>query len=225
MRLNIAIIILSLIAIAPLKAYQAATAIIQEQLVDNHKEHIGIRSQLTEEEADEIILYLQERGISAEKKVSSTDQANRMSNQIWEVFVIPTDTVEAITLLDEAGLPNRRRSSIFEEFVNRIREGYTMTEPHQILAKQIEDYVENQPGIVNAEVLIKWDRDPFQDEEVLKTLLYIRHTGSLDDPHSEFAEGLKKHILDNVDNLEDEHLIFVTEREAPLNYELPDYTE
>lgn len=208
-----------------LQSYQTATKIIQDQLVDNNNEQISIRSQLTEEEALEIIQFLEEEGIPSKKKVSATDQVNRMSNQIWEVSVSPTNTVEAIILLDEAGLPSRRRSSIFEEFISRIREGYTMSEEQETLARELEDYIEKQPGIVNADVLIKWDKDPFQQDEVLKTLLYIRHTGTLDDPHAELATQLKRHVLNNVQNLEEEHIIFVTEREAPLNYQFPDYTK
>jgi type III secretory pathway lipoprotein EscJ len=206
-----------------LLSYQAARYIIEEQLVDNDYQQISIRSQLTEEEANEIIQFLTDKDIPSEKVAARSDQLHQISERIWEIHVSPTDTVEAIILLDEAELPNRKRSSLFEEFVNRIREGYTMTEQHQVIARQLEEYLEEKPGIVNAEVLIKWDHDPFQKKEILKTMVYIRHTGTLDDPHSELAEGIKSHVLESVDDLEEDHFIFITEKESPVNYKFPTF--
>lgn len=215
--------LLMLTNLSPLRSIQTAEKLIQEHLVDNNKENIGIASQLTEKEANELVLFLKDKGFAAEKRKTLSDQVNRMSEQIWEVTVAPTDTVEAIITLEESGYPKKKKVSIFEEFVHRIREGYTMDEAHQRLARQLEDYVEDQPGIVNAEVLIKWDKDPFNKEEILKTLLYVRHTGTLDDPNSEVSLKIKQHILDNVDNLEEEHFIFVPERETTMKYQFPEY--
>lgn len=191
-----------------LQSYPTTEQLLQEQLNDNEPPQIFIRSQLTEQEADELIDFLDKHGIPSTKKMRKSDQAHLLSQQIWEVAVAPTDTVEAVLLLDEEGLPKRKQISIFEEFVTRLRASYTMSESQQAIAEELEKSIEQKKGVVEAEILIK--SDPQKNSS--RVLVYIQHTGSLDDPHSELANAIKKEVLDHVPDLSDDHLILIAER-------------
>lgn len=209
MRLPLFFAVLSLAApVMELQSYPTTEQLLKEQINDNEPQQIAVRSQLTSEEAEESAAFLRTKGIASIKRERKTDQAHLLSQQIWEVAVAPGDAVDALLLLDEEGLPKRKQITIFEEFVTRLRANYKMSEPLQKEAEALEQFIEKQPGVVDAEVLIKANAENSDSRAVV----YIQHTGSLDDPHSALANAIKKEAVDKVEGLKEEHLIFITER-------------
>lgn len=192
-----------------------AQQVLQEQLNDNEPPQMVIRSHLTETEADEILHFLQQKGIASTKKVKSANYMQPLSALGWEVAVIPSNAAEALLFLQEAGLPKRKRSTLFEAFVNKIRAAYVMTESQQFQAEELEKYIEEQPGIVDAEVLMKWDLN----EKNPKVLVYIEHTGSLDDPSCKLGAKIKKLVLQKIAGLTEQNLLVILER-VPRKQEL-----
>lgn len=197
--------------------------LFSNQEADNLQENIIIRSQLKEKDADKIVEYLQKNGIEVKKIHTESEQIGRVSDLVWDIHATPQDTVEAIILLDEAGLPERKRTSIFEEFVARHRSDANMDSYQKDLAKNLEDEIKTYPGITDVEILIKDQlRNVVNTKPHTKVLLYVKHNGTLDDPHSELGEKMKKLVIDKVPELEENHLIFIAEKETPKKYIFPD---
>jgi hypothetical protein len=44
------------------------------------------------------------------------------------------------------------------------------------------------------------------------------YMGSLDDPNDTQADKIKNHVVESVQGLEKDNLIFINERESPINY-------
>ena len=190
----------------------------REILFDEKEEDqtILIRTLLTKKESDKIVAFLKEKGIAVIAKKSSSKQLSMLGDNIWNLCVPNVNAVEAITLLDEAGLPKRKKINLFEEYVRRQRELYGNAE--EVLASQIERYMEGFPGIIDVEVLIRNDADLRKNEEKVSAIVYIQHDGVLDDPLGEMAEKMKEYALEEIPGLEPDNLTFITERKTPQNY-------
>lgn len=177
---------------------------------------ILLRTLLTKKEIDQIVIFLKEKGIDATTKKSSSKQLSMLGDSIWNLYVPLVDAVDAITLLDEAGLPERKKINLFEEYVRRQREIYGNDD--DATAEEIAKYMEGFAGIIDAEVLIKNEFLSHGKEEKIAALVYIQHDGVLDDPHGELAEKMKAYAIEKIPGLDPDRLTFITERKTPQNY-------
>lgn len=212
--------LLLLVGVVPLSGYESVREVIEKYLSKEEERSVEIRSQLGEEESDEIVRFLHGKGIEAKKRQIKSIELQRVTERVWEIYVDEGDAVEAIMLLDEEGLPRKKKSSLFEEFINRQREAVPIDERYRYLADSIRDTIDKLPGVVHSEVLIR-PLSVTKGEQV-KAVVYIRHDGVLDDPHSALSDEIKSYVLRRVEGLDENDFVFVAEKEIPLHYDLPD---
>lgn len=178
---------------------------------------IMILSQLTDKEADDISRFLQKNHIEVEKKVSSFRYQSSDIKQTWNIYVPLLDVVEAVTLLDDADLPEREPSQLFEEFLKRQRQfGKEFAQENERLAKMIEGF----DGVINAEVLIQEKKDANGQKKVT-AVIYVKHNGILDDVHGKMAKEIKALILEEIPELTEKNITFVPDKQAKKSYKLP----
>ncbi len=202
-----------------LQGYQATREILENEC-DVHK-IILIKTQLSEEEAKEIISFLQSKGITAIKRNMLAGREKNDSEIFWNIYAPLCDAVEVITLLDKAGLPKRKKSRLFEEFMRREREQPERYGSYASRAEDLEQEIERIPGVLDAEILIGPIKGNNPTGEI-ECLVYIRHTGVLDDPNGQYAEMIKKNLLQKISGLTMKNITILAERESDEIYKYPE---
>lgn len=182
------------------------------------KGEVLIHSRLTEAQADEIIHGLSLEGIEAKKVKTINKWLKEQPDASWEIYVNPKDVAQAVAVIEQAGLPKRRKSLLFENYIRRQRELFIKDGVLEDFEDDILEEIKENPGIVDIEVLIK----RLKTGEVEATV-YIRHDGILDDPSSQEAQEIKMMLLDSIPGLTMDRLNFITERDRPRHYQLPNY--
>lgn len=181
--------------------------------------HVMILSQLNEKEADEISRFLKKNKIDVEIKASSLRYESSDIPKTWNLYVPLLHVVEAVTLLDDADLPEREPSKLFEEFLNRQRKfGNEFAQENEALAKKIETF----PGVINAEVLIQ-EKNDAKGQKKITAIIYVKHDGILDDVYGKEAMAIKAFVLDEIPDLNEKNMTFVPDKQAKKSYKLPNF--
>ncbi len=211
-------LLITLLNIAPynLNAYNHTTNLIQQNI--DESSDVLIHSQLSEAEAIEIIEFLHTQGINAKKAETRSQQLQEASATPWDIYVAPIDAVEAITFINDAELPKRKKSLLFEEYIRRQREKFAGDGTHTQATAEATEEIQKIPGVIDAEVLVNRPGNG----QVYATI-YVRHDGILDDPNGDTAEHIKNIALNTIPELVIKNLNFITERDRPNSYELPEY--
>lgn len=191
-----------------------------KQKTQNITDNVVIRSQLTDEEADEVLSFLKAKGIQAEKVTTRSRQLAAVSDNSWEVHVSPFDAVEAVVSLDEAHIPPKKSHLLFDEYLKRMRENRETNIAYDNLAEQVVKEVKALKGVRNVEVFINYiQNDEDENGAYLQATVYVSHTGVLDDPQGNFAEEIKHLVASKIDGLDEKHIVLISERDVPSVYE------
>ncbi len=180
----------------------------------------AIVNQLEEREANEILVFLEGRGINAVKVPSA--EAGGVGGQripLWDVTVPTQDSSEAMALLNRAGLPRRRGMSLLgifsdtglvpSELAERIR--------HQAgLAEQIASIIRKMDGVLDAEVQLSFpEDDPLNPGRVrgdITASVFVKHSGVLDDPNVQMESKIKRLVTGSVTGLSFDNVTVIGDR-------------
>ncbi len=180
---------------------------------------VGCQTQTTivnnipEREANEIIVLLASKGIDAEKAAAAV-AAGATGEQKWNVSVPPNQITDALGILNQAGLPRIKGTSLLDlfgaqglvpsELQDRIRyqEG---------LSEQLATTVRKMDGIIDANVQITFPHDGEEGQQ-LTASVYVKHRGILDNPNSLTITKIKRLIASAIPGLTLENVSVVTDR-------------
>lgn len=205
-------IIISVSAFLVCCSFQSSSQLLEDSLSHKGNQQVTVKSQLSEEEADQIQTLLNSKGIPSTKDKAKSEQLLEMTDRVWEIKVKLTDAVEAIVAMDKAGLPPVEKGHLFEEYMKRQRERYEMEKEEIDLAERVARSLEKIKGVNDAEVLITFSTDDTGKEEVIHATVYISHTGFLDDPTGVEVQHVKQMILEQIDGLTEDNLTLINER-------------
>lgn len=165
---------------------------------------------LDEREANEILVYLASKGISANKMQSAVGAGGGGAKIVlWDIVVDEKNGTEAMALLNQAGLPRKRSQNLLSIFANV---GLVPSERQDKiryeagLAEQIASVIRKIDGILDAEVQISFpEEDPLNPGKTkgkITASVYVRHNGVLDDPNSHLITKIKRLVAASITGLD-----------------------
>jgi type III secretion protein J len=177
---------------------------------------------LDEKEANEIIVVLSTKGIDA-TKVQSTEGAGVGGTSkmvLWDISVNSNQALEALSFLNQSGLPRRRSQNLLGIFTGA---GLVPSEMEQKiryqagLAEQIASTIRKIDGILDAEVQISFpEEDPLnpggEKKQKITASVYVKHSGVLDDPNSHLVTKIKRLVAASVTGLDYDNVTVISER-------------
>lgn len=180
-----------------------------------------IVNKLTEKEANEIIVFLSTKGIDS-SKAPSGDAGGGGGGQkevLWDISVPEAQALEAMSLLNQAGLPRRRGQNLLNIFKESGLVPSEMTEKIRYqagLAEQIASTIRKIDGVLDAEVQISFpEEDPLNPGKTkgdITASVYVKHSGALDDPNSHLTSKIKRLVTSSVTGLKFDNVTVISDR-------------
>jgi type III secretion protein J len=175
---------------------------------------------LDEKEANEIIVFLASKRIDATKvPAAEVSGAGAVKLQLFDITVNQEVGTEAMSLLNQAGLPRRRGSNLLEIFGNV---GLVPSDLEQKiryeagLAEQIASTIRKIDGVLDAEVQISFPQEdplnPGQYKGKITASVYVKHSGVLDDPNSHLITKIKRLVASSITGLDYDNVTVIPDR-------------
>ena len=180
-----------------------------------------IVNSLEEREANEILVFLSAKGVDAIKIQNIAAGAGGGSNKavMWDISVDNNQALEAMSYLNQAGLPRRRSQNLLNIFTGS---GLVPSEMEQKiryqagLAEQIASTIRKMDGIIDAEVQISTPEEdplnPNKKKQPVTASVFVKHNGILDDPNSHLTSKIKRLVAAGIHNLDSDNVTVVGER-------------
>jgi type III secretion protein J len=175
-----------------------------------------------EREANEIIVFLKSKGISAEKIAapSTAPGGTGSTASLWSIAVPPADQVDAMAILNRNGLPRIQGTNLLELFA---KQGLMSSEKEETiryqagLEQEIANTIRKIDGVIDAEVKLSIPEAatgiPGQTQNTKVTAaIYVKHQGVLDDPNSHLVAKIKRLVSGSVNNLDVNDVTVISDR-------------
>lgn len=177
---------------------------------------------LDEKEANEIIVFLSTRNINV-NKVRSTEGSGGGGGQkvvLWDISVAEEQATEAMSLLNQNGLPRRRGQNLLGLFANVGLVPSEMQDKIRYqagLAEQIASTIRKIDGVLDAEVQISFpEEDPLnpggEKKQKITASIYVKHSGVLDDPNSHLITKIKRLVAASITGLDFDNVTVISDR-------------
>ncbi|MFY7842999.1 MAG: type III secretion system inner membrane ring lipoprotein SctJ [Rhabdochlamydiaceae bacterium] len=183
-----------------------------------------IVNDLSEREANEIIVFLANREIPSSKIVSSSSQKGGSNQEtLWNIQVEASQSTEAMSLLNQNGLPRRKGTSLLHLFSGG---GLMTTDKEETiryqagLAEQIANTIRKIDGVLDADVQISFpptDNNqlpgaPPPPLQKVTASVYVKHQGIMDDPNSHLITKIKRLVASAVNGLDINDVTIIADR-------------
>lgn len=182
---------------------------------------------LDEREANEILVFLEGRGINATKVPGAAEGAGGGGAVKWDIQVPEAKRSEAMSILSQAGLPRRQGQNLLDLFKES---GLVPSEIQQQiryqsgLAEQIASIIRKMDGVIDAEVQLSFPKEdvlnPTAKKGQVTASVYVKHTGVLSDPNSHLISSIKWLVAGAVPELNFDNVTVVPDlaryRDAPV---------
>lgn len=167
-------------------------------------------------EANEIVVLLVSKGVAAQKlPKAAASTGGGSTEQLWDISVPSAQITEALAILNQAGLPRMKGTSLLDLFA---KQGLVPSELQEKiryqegLSEQMASTIRKMDGIVDASVQISFSTE--EDVIPLTASVYVKHRGVLDNPNSIMASKIKRLIASAVPGLTPENVSVVSDRAA-----------
>lgn len=173
----------------------------------------------TEKEANEILVSLKTAGITATKKFTSDDKGGS-----WSIHTSRQNEVAAINIITSQGYPKEENIDVFKAFSSNglMRAPQDDQAKYQrMLELQLANTLKNFEGVLDAEVNISVNQNMMIGDSMysrrlqnpkLKASVYIKHSGTFDDPGSQNISKIKKLVASRIIGLEVENVYVILDR-------------
>lgn len=174
---------------------------------------------LDEKEANEILVFLSNKGIDAVKVKAETESGGGNKAVLWNISVESSQSNEAMAKLNQAGLPRRRGQNLLGIFSSSSLVPSGMQEKIRFqagLAEQIASTIRKIDGILEADVNISYpEEDPLNPnapKQKVTASVYVKHSGVLDDPNAHLMSRIKRLVASGVNNLDYDNVAVIGDR-------------
>lgn len=179
-----------------------------------------ILTNVTERDANQIIVLLESKGIAAAKSAVKTQGAGAETTEsMFDIEVDSKRSVEALAILNRIGLPRKAGISLLDLFP---QQGMMKTDKEEQirynegLNEQLASTINMIDGVLAAEVQIAFPEvdqfNPDQQVEYPRASVFVKHDGILDDPNNLLVQKIRRYIAGSVLNLRYEDVTVVTDR-------------
>ncbi len=188
-----------------------------------------IVNHVQEREANEIIVFLASKGITAEKvKASDTGVAAAGGGgpMMWNIYVPEKHSTEAMALLNQYGLPRSSGTNLLELFA---KQGLMSSDKEEAirfqagLAEELTNIVRKMDGVIDASVQISYPKGetaPGEKPPKMTAAVYIKHTGMLDDPNNHLETKIKRLLAGSVTDLSFDNVAVISDRSRLTDLEI-----
>jgi type III secretion protein J len=175
---------------------------------------------LDEKEANEILVFLSNKGLDAQKvQVASEGGGGGGKAILWNISVESSQANEAMALLNQAGLPRRRGQNLLGIFSNSglVPSGMQEKVRYQAgLAEQIASTIRKIDGVLDADVQISFpEEDPLNPtaaKQKITASVYVKHNGILDDPNAHLVTRIKRLVAGSINGLDYDYVTVIGDR-------------
>lgn len=176
---------------------------------------------IDEIEANEILVFLSTKGIDAVKvKNAEGGGAGGQKIVLWDISVNAEQANEAMSLLNQAGLPRRRGQNLLSIFSNVGLVPSEMQERIRYqagLAEQIASTIRKIDGVLDAEVQISFPKEEplnpaAEKKQKITASVYVKHNGVLDDPNTHLITKIKRLVSASITGLDYDNVTVIGDR-------------
>ena len=175
-----------------------------------------IQHGLSEQEANEIVTFLRNIGIEAEKEV----EGGTSKEKTWKIIVPQADSTKALNILYEYNLPRRKKDSLATVFSGTSLVP-TPTEERALLLRaisgELSKSIENIDGVIYAQVhFVLPEEKEFSEEssqEQTKASVLIKYIGE-SPPYN--PEDIKKLVAGAIPKLKPENVTVIGVKRSPI---------
>lgn len=172
-----------------------------------------------EKEANEILVFLATKAIGATKLPAPSEGPGASKGLLWNISVDTSNATEAMALLNQAGLPRRKSTTLIDVFSNvgLVPSGMADKVRFQAgLAEQIASTVRKIDGVLDSEVSLSFpEEDPLNltgEKNKITASVYVKHNGVLDDPNAHLITKIKRYVAGSVNGLSFENVTLISDR-------------
>ncbi|HEY4832883.1 MAG TPA: type III secretion inner membrane ring lipoprotein SctJ [Waddliaceae bacterium] len=174
---------------------------------------------LDEKEANEIVVFLSTKGVDAVKVQSTEGGGGGQKVVLWDISVSADQATNALSILNQYGLPRRRGQSllgIFSEVGLVPSEMQEKIRYQAGLAEQIASTIRKIDGVLDAEVQISFPEEdplnPGKNKGEITASVYVKHSGVLDDPNTHLVTKIKRLVAASVTGLKYDNVTVIPDR-------------
>lgn len=176
-----------------------------------------------EREANEIIVFLSSRGISAEKVAAKASGVGGDTGpSMWNISVPEGTMTEAMAILNQNGLPRKKGTNLLELFA---KQGLMTSDKEETiryqagLEQQIANTIRKIDGVIDADVQLSFPVEstaigtPTQTApQRVTAAVYVKHQGIVDDPNSHLVSKIKRLVAGSVNGLDINDVTVISDR-------------
>lgn len=185
------------------------------------KESIVI-NRVNERQANEIVVLLISRGISAKKIAAAAGGpgGGESAAPMFNISVSEEKLPEAMMILNQAGLPRLHGTTLLELFAK----GGLMTSEKEEkiryqagIAEELSNTIQKIDGVLDADVQLSFPPEEtgipgLKQEKKITASIYIKHQGVLDDPNSHLVTKIKLLVAGSISGLDINDVTVISDR-------------
>lgn len=177
-----------------------------------------IVNNVSERDANEIVVFLSSKGIEAQKMAATSSGPGASAVNLFNIAVDSKRSIEAMALLNHFGLPRRRGTNLLTLFA---KSGLMSTDREETiryqagLAEQLSNTINKFDGVIDSAVEISFppaETVPGAPQQKTTAAVYIKHQGLLEDPNSHIETKVKRLMAGSVPGLDFENVSVITDR-------------
>jgi type III secretion protein J len=179
----------------------------------------AIVNDLQEKEANEIVVFLDRKGIPSQKVAQTAATGGGSGVVLYQVVVSKSVATEAMAILNMHGLPRKKSDNLLTLFSQGGLVPSELEEKIRYqagLAEQIASTIRKIDGVLDADIQLSFpEENPLQPEKDRKektASVYVKHTGVLDDPNSHLRTKIRRLVSSSIDGLKYENVTVITDR-------------
>jgi type III secretion protein J len=176
-----------------------------------------IVSNIDEREANIIVVFLESKGISATKEMMPVAAGAEGGGAAkYNIVAQREKAIEAMTLLNQNGLPKRVGPNLLELFApsGLMTSDKQETIRYQAgLAQQIQNTIMMIDGVIDVSVQISFPpSEAVEGTNRITAAVFVKHQGIIDDPNSHLESKIKRLVSGSVNGLEINDVTVVSDR-------------
>jgi len=181
--------------------------------------NMPIVNNVDEREANEIIVYLAKNNVESQKAPSTAGEiAGVGASNMWNIMVSNSDSVKAMALLNEVGLPRRQGTNLLTLFAKSGLMSSNREETiryHAGLAEELKNTIRKMDGVLDADVQISFPLEeplPGEAPSKITAAIYVKHQGVLDNPNNHLESKIKRLVAGSIPKLEYDSVSVISDR-------------
>lgn len=180
-----------------------------------------IISGLDEREANLIVVFLESKGIKAQKIRASTgpQMGGEQTGPKFDIGVSEHQAIEAMSILNRNGLPRKQGTNLLDLFA---KSGLMTSDKEETiryqagLAQQITNTILMIDGVIDASLQLSFPPENTgvieTQQEPITAAVYVKHQGVYDDPNAHLENKIKRIVSGSVTGLDINNVTVISDR-------------